>query len=98
MTIEEFAKEMNLDKETKDILELYLSYRRQAADELRSEGMSRAKARGVKFGRPRVDNPKVHSLCRRYTAGELTLEEAAQLAGVSRSTIWRRAREYARQE
>lgn len=56
-----------------------------------AEGIAAAKARGVQFGRPQKPLPEAYEAwAMRYRAGELTLSQAAQGAGMSLSTFWRR--------
>lgn len=56
-----------------------------------AEGIAAAKARGVRFGRPRKPLPEgFGDWAGRYRAGELTLQQAALGADMSPSTFWRR--------
>jgi DNA invertase Pin-like site-specific DNA recombinase len=53
------------------------------------EGISRAKAKGVTFGRKRkLDKEMVRVAADRYAKGE-TMAELAEVYGVSEPTIWR---------
>jgi DNA invertase Pin-like site-specific DNA recombinase len=53
------------------------------------EGIERAKARGVTFGRKRkLDAEMVRAAAKRYAKGE-TMAELAEVYGVSEPTIWR---------
>ena len=59
-----------------------------------SEGISAAKARGVKFGRPGANMPVNFSdIVRRWESGDLTLVQALDRCGMSESTFYRRVRE-----
>lgn len=61
------------------------------------EGIDAAKARGVRFGRPRLKLPEVFSeVVHAWRKGKFTALEAAQRLGVSRSTFFRRVRELER--
>lgn len=62
------------------------------------EGIEAAKARGVRFGRPRLALPEGFAeTVARWRNGEFTALEAAQRLGVSRSTFFRRVRESERE-
>lgn len=59
-----------------------------------AEGIASAKARGVKFGRPRKPKPKNYErIAGLYLSGALTRAEAARRLGVSTSTFDRWIRE-----
>jgi DNA invertase Pin-like site-specific DNA recombinase len=57
------------------------------------EGIDVALARGVRFGRPRVESPDFEKVCRRWRAGEIKGIEAMRELGMRRSTFYRRVRE-----
>ena len=62
------------------------------------EGIEAAKARGVRFGRPRLALPEGFSeTVRAWRKGKCTAAEAAQQLGISRSTLFRRVRELERE-
>ena len=55
-----------------------------------AEGIAAAQARGVRFGRPRIERPEAFETVRGlYLAGDLTCTEAAGACGVSQSTFRR---------
>ena len=61
-----------------------------------AEGIAAARARGVRFGRPRIERPEAFETVRGlYSSGGLTCAEAAEACGVSESTFrrWIRALE-----
>lgn len=59
-----------------------------------AEGIAAAKARGVRFGRPKKPLPDgFWAAAKQYQAGELTLKGAADGLRMSSSTFWRRLRE-----
>ena len=61
------------------------------------EGIEAAKARGVRFGRPRLAMPEGFAdVVAQWRRGEFTALEAARKLGVSRSTFFRRVRELER--
>lgn len=62
------------------------------------EGIEAAKARGVRFGRPRLQLPEGFStIVKKWREGAFTAQEAAQRLGFSRSTFFRRVRELERE-
>lgn len=62
------------------------------------EGIEAARARGVKFGRPRMVLPENFAeIVAQWRRGDFTAQEAAEKLGVSRSTFFRRVRELERE-
>lgn len=58
-----------------------------------AEGIAAAKARGVRFGRPQIPMPdNFYEVCRRWKEKELSLQEAARLCGMSKTTFYDRMR------
>lgn len=75
-----------------DIVLQLLSYVAQVEREnihrRQAEGIASARARGVKFGRPRIPRPKAYRAARdAYLAGHITRAEAAARCKVSVSTL-----------
>ena len=59
------------------------------------EGIAAAKARGVKFGRPRsVGTIRFPDVVERYARHELTISQAAKLCGMARTSFWRMSCRY----
>ncbi len=59
-----------------------------------AEGIAAAKARGVKFGRPKITLPdNFQEVKKRWMEKELSVCEAARLCGMSKSTFHDRAKE-----
>ena len=55
------------------------------------EGINAAKARGVKFGRPRKPLPEnFNEICTEWKAGKITAGKAAEMCGISRTTFYDR--------
>ena len=75
-----------------DIMLQLLSYiaeiERENTRQRQAEGIAAAKARGVKFGRPKITKPpSYYRIKRAYLAGLMTRREAAEYLGISRSTF-----------
>ncbi len=63
------------------------------------EGIETAKARGVRFGRPRIPMPEnFEEIYADYRAGKITSEMAAEKCGFSRTTFFARVREMKEQK
>lgn len=76
-----------------DIVLQLLSYvaqiERESIHQRQAEGIAAAKARGVKFGRPRIRRPDCYeSVKQSYLAGRITRSEASLQMGVSISTFY----------
>lgn len=64
-----------------------------------AEGIAAAKARGVKFGRPRFPLPdNFYEIHRKWRGKEMTLNEAAKACGLAKSTFFDRAKEFEQRE
>lgn len=81
-----------------DIVLQLLSYvaqvERENIKQRQAEGIASAKARGVRFGRPRIERPKSYAATKEaYLAGHITRKEAADRLKVCVSTFdrWLRA-------
>lgn len=60
-----------------------------------SEGISAAKAKGVRFGRPEAIVPDdFGEIVKRWEKGYLTLPQALEKSGMRQATFYRRLREY----
>ena len=59
-----------------------------------AEGISAAKARGVRFGRPRKDVPEdFEEIVNEWKHGQISLREAQERSGLSEGTFYRRRKE-----
>lgn len=81
-----------------DLVLQILSYVAQTEREFirqrQAEGIASAKARGVKFGRSRIELPICfNEAYKKYISGELTIREAAELCGMSYGTFYRRIKD-----
>ena len=77
-----------------DIVVQLLSYVAQTEREMilkrQAQGISQAKARGVKFGRPRITIPdNFKEVARQYLNKEIKNYEACEILGMSRGTFFR---------
>lgn len=75
------------------VSDLFLSVAEQSRKEERrqkqAEGIAAAKAKGVRFGRPGKPLPDNFDEARRaWRAGELSLQQAADLCGIPRGTFY----------
>lgn len=81
------------------VLSFVAENERQNIKRRQAEGIAAAKARGVKFGRPKVRLPEnfleVYS---KWKNKELTVTEAARLCGMPRSTFHDRAKEIGKEQ
>ena len=74
------------------ILSFVAETERQKIKERQAQGIAAAKARGVRFGRPRKALPvNFAELAELYRQGRLSLREAAAEAGMTKNTFWRAA-------
>lgn len=63
------------------------------------EGIAAAKARGVQFGRPKIESPECfEQVAEAWEKREITEKEALEACGMSRATFFRRLKEYREQE
>ena len=75
-----------------DLVLQLLSYvaqiERENIRQRQAEGIASAKARGVRFGRPKIERPGIYEKTKRaYLSGSITRKEAAAKLKVSTSTF-----------
>ena len=59
-----------------------------------AEGIKTAKARGVKFGRPRITlSPNYETVARQYLNKEITNKKACEILGMTRGSFFRYLKE-----
>ncbi len=77
------------------ILSFVAQNERENIRKRQAEGIAAAKSRGVRFGRPAVSIPEdFGSLIRAWEKKQLTINEVLRRGKMSRSTFYRRLREY----
>lgn len=77
------------------ILSFVAQTERENIKQRQSEGIAAAKLRGVKFGRPSAGAlPQYDNAIEGYRSGALTAAQAIELTGLSKSTFYRRVKEY----
>ena len=60
-----------------------------------AQGIAAAKAKGIKFGRPVIEAPQgFEKISKDFKRGKIKLAEAAEKTGLSKTTFYRRLREY----
>lgn len=65
---------------------------REMIRQRQAEGIAAARSRGVKFGRPQIAIPgDFEEICSRWKLHELSLNQAASLCKMSRTTFYRKA-------
>ena len=57
------------------------------------EGIEIAKEKGVKFGRPKVNDSKIRHAIELYNKGNHTVKEIEKITDVSKATLYRRLKE-----
>ena len=74
----------------------YVAERERSASKARqADGIAAAKARGVKFGRPRKAIPDDFAkIAARYKSKNISLDDATALCGMSRSCFYKYMKEY----
>jgi DNA invertase Pin-like site-specific DNA recombinase len=64
-----------------------------------AEGIAAAQERGVRFGRPQKEPPNnFNALARQWECGKLQFKDLMAQTGMTKSTLYRRLREYMRRE
>ena len=81
------------------ILSFVAQTERENIKSRQAQGIAAAKARGVRFGRPEKRLPDdFPEIVEKWSLGQLSTEDAANLCGISESTFYRRKREYLKQK
>ena len=79
-----------------DLVLTLLSYvsenERKTIRERQIEGIEAAKKRGVKFGRPEKKVPNFNAVYKKWSAKEITADEAARMCGLQTGTFYYRVR------
>ncbi len=77
------------------ILSFVAQSERESIKKRQAEGIAAAKEKGIKFGRPEIGMPENFGMIiKRWEKKQITTEEALKLCHMSRSTFYRKQREY----
>lgn len=77
------------------ILSFVAQNERESIKKRQAEGIAAAKARGVKFGRPRKKTPEnFENIISQWEIGAIRFSEALKRSGLREATFYRRVREY----
>ena len=77
------------------ILSFVAQSERENIKKRQAQGIAAAKAKGVKFGRPEVPMPDdFGALLSKWEKGQITISEILKSTGLSKSTFYRKVREY----
>ena len=77
------------------ILSFVAQSERENIKKRQAEGIAAAKAKGVKFGRPEVPMPNdFDKYVAKWEKGQITTSEILKMTGLSKSTFYRKVREY----
>lgn len=71
----------------------FAQYERELTVQRINEGLQATKARGTKLGRPKADDKAIDTALTLYAETNLTANEIANRCGISRATLYRRAKE-----
>ena len=71
----------------------FAEFERSIIEERREEGMSIAREKGIRFGRPQSDEDKIDAAVSLYLDGKLSVSSIADTCGISRATIYNKLRE-----
>lgn len=94
-----FNESLKVRKFLADIVLALLSYvaenERINIRQRQAEGIAAAKAKGIKFGRPPVPLPDCFDeVCRQWKTKKISMNVAAQLCGMTKSTFYNKACNY----
>ena len=90
MDLETYAKTRNLSEEVRIQLRELQRLEREERRARQAQGIEQAKARGVRFGRPRTEVRGLEHVYALYATNQISVTEAAKLCGIPRSTMYRR--------
>lgn len=77
------------------ILSFVAQSERENIKKRQAQGIAAAKAKGVKFGRPKVPTPNnFYKQILKWKKGQITTSEILKLTGLSKSTFYRKVKEY----
>lgn len=97
MGIDALMNQKQIEDEVARRLRLAREQERAEHHKRQAEGIARAKARGVRFGRPSVEVKGIEKIYELYMKKGLTVTQAADMCGLPRSTVYRKLCEYQKQ-
>lgn len=97
MELERVLEELEFDRQTLEKLRLLQEREREYKHRRQAEGIARAKERGVRFGRPKVQVRNLEHVYELYISNQISVTDASKISGIARSTIYRKLREYQEQ-
>lgn len=71
----------------------FAEFERELIRERQAEGIAIAKREGRMTGRPKADEDKVNAALELFAAGKMSVPKISEATGVSKATIYRRAKE-----
>ena len=77
------------------ILSFVAQSERENIKKRQAQGIAAAKAKGVRFGRPEIPTPEgFNKYVKKWESGEITTSEVLKLTNLSKSTFYRKVREF----
>ena len=77
------------------ILSFVAQSERENIKKRQAQGIAAAKAKGIKFGRPEVPTPDgFYKYISKWEKGQITTTEILKITGLTKSTFYRKVREY----
>ena len=78
-----------------NLLSFVAQSERESIRKRQEEGISAARVRGVRFGRPMIDAPDIFGeLVKKWEKKQINIEEILKICGMSEATFYRRLREH----
>lgn len=91
-TLKEILKDEELLKQVLDFLEEEERRKQQDLLQRQKRGYDKAKAQGVRLGRPKKELSDWNKVVEDWEQGQITQSEAAQALGISKKTFYNRVK------